>query len=81
MSTSKRLQGECMRFEVDIGQVIEPLYSPKTLVDLGFGFDEDVGVPGVYPFSRVHRATMFRAYALVVADYSKGPVFQLAGMH
>lgn len=63
-------QGECRRFEVDIGEVIEPLYSPKTLEDLGFDFAADVGFPGEYPFTRGDSATMFRTEPFVVSAYA-----------
>ncbi|MCO5070741.1 MAG: methylmalonyl-CoA mutase family protein [Rhizobiaceae bacterium] len=57
-------------FEVDIGERIEPLYSPATLVKAGFDFSKDVGFPGEYPFTRGDSATMFRTEPFVISAYS-----------
>jgi len=57
-------------FEVDIGERIEPLYSPASLERIGFDFAADVGFPGEYPFTRGDSATMYRTEPFVVSAYS-----------
>jgi methylmalonyl-CoA mutase N-terminal domain/subunit len=62
--------GERRDFEADIGEKIEPLYSPATLEAIGFDYAEDVGFPGEYPFTRGDSATMYRSEPFVVSAYS-----------
>ncbi len=57
-------------FEVDIGETIEPLYSPKSLDEIGFDYSSDVGFPGQYPFTRGDSATMYRTEPFVVSAYA-----------
>lgn len=61
---------EHRRFEVDAGYPIEPLYSPKSLEDIGFDYTADLGFPGEYPFTRGDTPAMFRAEPFVVSAYS-----------
>jgi methylmalonyl-CoA mutase N-terminal domain/subunit len=61
---------ERKQFEIDIGHVIEPLYSPKSLADVGFDYATDVGFPGEYPFTRGDSAAMFRTEPFVVSAYA-----------
>ncbi|MBE1206072.1 methylmalonyl-CoA mutase family protein [Aminobacter carboxidus] len=61
---------ERKQFEIDIGRVIEPLYSPKSLADVGFDYVTDVGFPGEYPFTRGDSAAMFRTEPFVVSAYA-----------
>jgi methylmalonyl-CoA mutase N-terminal domain/subunit len=49
---------------------VDPLYSPKSLEDIGFDYHEDVGFPGEYPFTRGDSATMFRSEPFVVSAYA-----------
>jgi len=65
-----RTHPERRTFEVDIGEVIEPLYSPKSLEEIGFDYATDVGFPGEYPFTRGDSATMFRTEPFVVSAYA-----------
>src|ERR1700678_349112 len=57
-------------FQVDAGYCVDPLYSPKSLEDIGFDYHEDVGFPGEYPFTRGDSATMFRSEPFVVSAYA-----------
>lgn len=57
-------------FEADIGEEIDPLYSPDTLDEIGFDFARDVGFPGEYPFTRGETPTMYRTEPFVVSAYS-----------
>jgi methylmalonyl-CoA mutase N-terminal domain/subunit len=57
-------------FEVDIGELVEPLYTPATLERAGFDFAKDVGFPGEYPFTRGDSPTMFRTEPFVISAYS-----------
>jgi methylmalonyl-CoA mutase N-terminal domain/subunit len=61
---------ERRRFQVDAGYVVEPLYSPKSLAEVGFDYLSDVGFPGEYPFTRGDRTTMYRTDPFVVSAYS-----------
>lgn len=63
-------KGERRAFEVDIGERIEPLYSPASLEEAGFDFNADVGFPGEYPYTRGDSATMYRTEPFVVSAYS-----------
>lgn len=63
-------KGEQRLFELDTGEIVEPLYSPKSLDDIGFDYDQDVGFPGEFPFTRGDNATMFRSEPFVVSAYS-----------
>jgi methylmalonyl-CoA mutase N-terminal domain/subunit len=62
--------GEYRSFQVDNGLAIEPLYSPKSLADVGFDYIEDVGFPGEYPFTRGDTPTMYRSEPFVVSAYT-----------
>ncbi|WP_137391941.1 methylmalonyl-CoA mutase family protein [Rhodoligotrophos defluvii] len=61
---------ECRAFEVDIGEVIEPLYSPASLEAIGFDYMRDVGFPGEYPYTRGDGPAMYRTKPFVVSAYA-----------
>lgn len=62
--------GERRCFATDTGLTVDPLYSPKSLEDIGFDFREDVGFPGEYPFTRGDSTSMYRTEPFVVSAYS-----------
>lgn len=62
--------GERRCFETDTGLAVDPLYSPKSLEDIGFDYRVDVGFPGEYPYTRGDSASMYRTEPFVVSAYS-----------
>lgn len=64
------LKGERREFKLDIGIPVAPIYTPASLEECGFDFEEDSGFPGEFPFTRGDTATMFRTEPFVVSAYS-----------
>ena len=57
-------------FATDSGLVLEPVYTPASLAEQGFGFDEDVGYPGFYPYTRGVSPAMYRDDFWIMGQYA-----------
>ena len=56
------------RFEISSGTEIEPLYAPEDLT--GRDYNEAVGYPGEYPFTRGIQPTMYRGRLWTMRQYA-----------
>ena len=56
------------RFEISSGTEVEPLYAPEDLV--GRDYNEAVGYPGEYPFTRGIQPTMYRGRLWTMRQYA-----------
>ncbi len=56
------------RFETESGIEVEPLYSPEDLD--GTGYDEKLGYPGEYPYTRGVQANMYRGRHWTMRQYA-----------
>ena len=57
-------------FATDSGLVLEPVYTPASLAEQGFGFEEDVGYPGFYPYTRGVSPAMYRDDFWIMGQYA-----------
>jgi len=58
------------QFSTDIGLNIERIYTPLDLQALNFDYQEDLGFPGQYPFTRGITPTMYRGEPWLTRAYS-----------
>ena len=56
------------RFEISSGTEVEPLYTPEDLA--GREYNESVGYPGEYPFTRGIQPTMYRGRLWTMRQYA-----------
>jgi methylmalonyl-CoA mutase N-terminal domain/subunit len=56
------------RFEISSGTEVEPLYAPEDLADRDY--NEAVGYPGEYPFTRGIQPTMYRGRLWTMRQYA-----------
>jgi methylmalonyl-CoA mutase N-terminal domain/subunit len=56
------------RFEISSGTEVEPLYAPEDLA--GRDYNESVGYPGEYPFTRGIQPTMYRGRLWTMRQYA-----------
>ena len=56
------------RFEISSGTEVEPLYTPEDLA--GRDYNESVGYPGEYPFTRGIQPTMYRGRLWTMRQYA-----------
>ena len=56
------------RFEISSGTEVEPLYAPEDLADRDY--NESVGYPGEYPFTRGIQPTMYRGRLWTMRQYA-----------
>jgi len=56
------------RFEISSGTEVEPLYAPEDLT--GRDYNEAVGYPGEYPFTRGIQPTMYRGRLWTMRQYA-----------
>ncbi len=52
------------------GIEVKPCYGPKDLEDIGFDYDEDLGDPGQYPFTRSIHPQGYRSRAWTTRQYT-----------
>ncbi|MFH1351324.1 MAG: methylmalonyl-CoA mutase family protein [Pseudomonadota bacterium] len=57
-------------FQTDIGLPIKPLYTPLDLSKIGFDYEEDLGFPGQYPFTRGISPLVYRNEPWIIRAYS-----------
>ena len=57
-------------FETDSGLAIEPLYAPDDLASRGHSYDENVGFPGEFPYTRGVQPSAYRGRVWTMRQYS-----------
>ena len=57
------------KFKTDIGIDIKPYYTPADLSESGFNYDQDLGQPGGYPFTRGITPEMYRREPWITRAY------------
>lgn len=62
--------GERKEFVSTSGYAIEPLYGPAESHDTSYGYDEKVGYPGQYPYTRGVQPTMYRGRLWTMRQYA-----------
>ncbi len=57
-------------FTTDSGLPLEAVYTPASLEEQGFDFQQDLGYPGFYPFTRGISPAMYRRDFWIMGQYS-----------
>jgi methylmalonyl-CoA mutase N-terminal domain/subunit len=57
-------------FATDSGLPLEAIYTPESLRDQGFNFQEDLGYPGFYPYTRGINPAMHRGDFWIMGQYA-----------
>lgn len=57
-------------FATDSGLPLEAVYTPASLEEQGFDFEQDLGYPGFYPFTRGVSPAMYRRDFWIMGQYS-----------
>lgn len=58
------------QFATDSGLGIDPLYGPENLVDAGLDFNQDIGYPGEFPYTRGVQPNTYRGRIWTMRQYS-----------
>ena len=58
------------KFQTDSGLNIDPLYSPEDLKAQGLDYDNDLGYPGEYPYTRGVQPNTYRGRVWTMRQYS-----------
>ncbi|HXX59304.1 MAG TPA: methylmalonyl-CoA mutase family protein, partial [Dehalococcoidales bacterium] len=56
------------KFETSTGMEVDTVYTPEDLP--GFNYDNDLGYPGEYPYTRGVQANMYRGRAWTMRQYA-----------
>ena len=68
--TVKRFPERREKFQTDSGLDIDPLYSPEDLESQGLDYDNDLGYPGEYPYTRGVQPNTYRGRVWTMRQYS-----------
>ena len=66
----KRVPERRRQFQTDIGLPLKSLYTPTDLSEVDFNYENSLGFPGQYPFTRGINPTMFRSEPWLIRAYS-----------
>ena len=66
----KRFPERREKFLTDSGLAIDPLYSPEDLQAQGLDYDQDIGFPGEYPYTRGVQPNTYRGRVWTMRQYS-----------
>ena len=58
------------KLSTDIGIYLNPVYTPVDLMESNFNYEEDLGFPGQYPFTRGITPQMYRSEPWIIRAYS-----------
>ena len=66
----KKFPERRVNFQTDSGLNIDPLYSPEDLQAQGLDYDNDLGYPGEYPYTRGVQPNTYRGRVWTMRQYS-----------